>query len=89
MSAGRVARGFLALVVFAVAAVATLPTIWEDGLINLETYLGIPQDVGQVVLGALIGVIVVVPAFVRTRRWIRNRRQHKAARVEAVRSLQA
>ena len=89
MSAGRVARGFLALVVIAVAAVATLPTIWEDGLLNLETYLGIPEDIGRVVLIALIAVIVVVPSLVRARRWIRNRRRHKAARVEAVRRLQA
>jgi hypothetical protein len=89
MSAGRVARGFLAVVVIGIAAVATLPTIWDDGLSNLETYLGIPKDVGQIVLITLVAIIVVVPAVVRTRRWIRNRRQHKAARIEAVRRLQA
>lgn len=87
MSAGRIARGLIALVVIGVVAVATLPMIWEDGLINLETYLGIPKEIGRVVLVALATVIVVVPSFIRGRRWIRDRRQHKAARVEAVRRL--
>lgn len=89
MSARRVARNLVALIVIAVVAVAMLPPIWRNALINLETYLGIPKDTGQVVLLAVAAVVIGVPAFFRTRRWIRNRRQHRSARLEAVRRLQA
>jgi small-conductance mechanosensitive channel len=89
MSVGRLVRNLVALVVIVVVAVALGPTIWDNALINLETYLGVRPEVGKVVLTALAAAIVVVLAIVRTVRWIRIWRHHRAARHEAVRRLQA
>ncbi len=87
MRLGRAFRWLLALVVFAAVLVATGPTIWRDGISNLETYLHVPKAAATGLIIGLTAVIVLVPAFLRTRERLRVRRRHKSARTEALRHL--
>lgn len=87
MRLGRAIRWVLALVVFAAVLVATGPTIWRDGVSNLETYLHVSKAAARGLIVGLPAVIVLVPAFLRLRDRLRVRRQHKAARAEALRHL--
>lgn len=87
MRLGRPVRWLLALVVFAVVLVATGPTIWRDGISNLETYLHVSKAVAMGLIVGPLALIVLVPAFLRVRNRLRVRQQHEAAHAEALRHL--
>ena len=83
----RRVKWLVAWIVAAAILAATTPTIWRDGIANITTYLHVSRTTAMAIILVPVGLIVLIVAFVRLRSWVSIRRQHRAARQDALRNL--
>jgi hypothetical protein len=87
VSMRRALKWLVALIVVGATLVATGPTIWENAILNVQTYLHTSKEVARTIILVPVGVILLIVALVRATKWIRVWRHHRAARHDALRNL--
>jgi hypothetical protein len=86
----RIRRTFKRVFAWLIAAailIGTGPTIWDDAIANVQTYLHTSRTLAMEIVVVPIGVILLLAAFVRIRNWAKVQRQHRAVRQDALRNL--
>ncbi len=83
----RALKSPVAWAVVVATAVATGPTIWHDGVADLQTYLHVSRTVAMAIIVVPVSLTLLIVAFVRFRQRLSIRRQHHAARKDALRNL--
>lgn len=68
-------------------AVATGPTIWHDGVADLQHYLHVSKAIAMATIVLPVGLTLLIVAFARFRSWFSVQRRHRAAREAALRNL--